>query len=89
MLSCKKLKRKGRNAALDGELLMQSGHGIQSRLTFDSVKKKLNFDEDFAILPYEAGKQTVMQQQSHLPDTMNPFMKLINREESMAALPQF
>ena len=56
MSNCKKMKRRGRNVELEEEEMVQTSEGAHHRRTFDSVKKKLNFDEDYAILPYEAGK---------------------------------
>ena len=58
-------KKKGRNEVPEGGLL-------QGR-TFDSVKKKLTFDEDFTtptMLPYEAGMAT-------RSNNGNPFMMLL------------
>ena len=56
--------------------------GEESRLalrkTFDSVKKKLTFNEDYTTtMPYEAGKQD---------EKDNPFLKLLECEDG---IPQF
>ena len=62
----KSMKRSGQNE------VVPEGGGLlnQCRTTFDSVKKKLTFDEDFItpiMLPYEAG----MTRKSSNPFVMN------------------